>query len=51
MLRVRAGWMQWRNAIGFLRDKKIQLRLKGKFYRSVIRQLCYIVSSVGPTCP
>ena len=35
--RIKAGWMKWRSASGFLCDRKIPLRLKGKFYRTAIR--------------
>ena len=35
--RIRAGWMKWRSASGFLCDRKIPLRLKGKFYRTAVR--------------
>ncbi|RCV37508.1 hypothetical protein SETIT_8G068600v2 [Setaria italica] len=29
--------MKWRQASGILYDKRVQLKLKGKFYRTVIR--------------
>jgi len=35
--RVVCGWMKWREALGVLCDKKILMRLKGEFYRSVVR--------------
>ena len=35
--RIRAGWMKWRSASRFLCDRKIPLRLKGKFYRTAVR--------------
>ena len=35
--RVQAGWNNWRSASGVLCDKKVPLRLKGKFHRTVIR--------------
>ncbi|WMV15276.1 hypothetical protein MTR67_008661 [Solanum verrucosum] len=35
--RIGVAWMKWRNASGVLCDKKIPPRLKGKFYRVVVR--------------
>nr|XP_027222801.1 uncharacterized protein LOC113814926 [Penaeus vannamei] len=35
--RVQAGWNNWRSASRVLCDKKVPLRLKGKFHRVVIR--------------
>ena len=35
--RVQAGWMKWKKASGFICDKKVPLKLKGKFYRAAIR--------------
>ena len=35
--RIKAGWLKWRNALGVLCDRKIPLKLKGKFYRTTIR--------------
>jgi len=34
--RIKYGWMKWREASGVLCDKKISMRLKDKFYRSVV---------------
>ncbi|KAE8681859.1 Detected protein of unknown function [Hibiscus syriacus] len=34
---VEAGWLKWRAATGVLCDKKVPLKLKGKFYRMAIR--------------
>ena len=35
--RISAGWLKWRQASAVLCDKKVSQRLKGKFYRTVIR--------------
>nr|XP_009622333.1 uncharacterized protein LOC104113756 [Nicotiana tomentosiformis] len=35
--RIGAGWMSWRHASGVLCDKSMTPRLKGKFYRVVVR--------------
>jgi hypothetical protein len=35
--RIKAGWMKWRQASGILCDKRVQQKLKGKFYRMAIR--------------
>ncbi|KAG5593624.1 hypothetical protein H5410_034856 [Solanum commersonii] len=35
--RIGVAWMKWRLASGVLCDKKIPSRLKGKFYRVVVR--------------
>ncbi|KAG5604997.1 hypothetical protein H5410_026489, partial [Solanum commersonii] len=35
--RIGVAWMKWRPASGVLCDKKIPYRLKGKFYRVIVR--------------
>ncbi|KAK8956527.1 hypothetical protein KSP39_PZI001305 [Platanthera zijinensis] len=35
--RIQAGWLKWRGASGILCDRKVPLKLKGKFYRTAIR--------------
>jgi len=35
--RIQARWLKWRRASGVLCDKKVPLKLKGKFYRTVVR--------------
>ena len=45
--RIQAGWVKWRLASGILCDRKIPQKLKGNFYRTVIRPECYMVHNVG----
>ena len=35
--RIQARWLKWRRASGVLCDKKVPLKLKGKFYRAAVR--------------
>ena len=35
--RIKAGWIKWRSATGVLCDRRIPVKLKGKFYRTAIR--------------
>ncbi|KAK8944698.1 hypothetical protein KSP39_PZI008342 [Platanthera zijinensis] len=35
--RIQAGWLKWRGAAGLLCDRKVPLKLKGKFFRTTIR--------------
>ena len=35
--RIQVGWVEWRNASGILCDRKIPVKLKGKFYKTAIR--------------
>ena len=49
MVRFIKGWMKGRAATGVLCDKKIPLRLKGKFYRTAIRPAMLYGSECCPT--
>ena len=35
--RIKVGWLKWRSASGVLCDRRIPVKLKGKFYRTAIR--------------
>jgi len=35
--RIQVGWLKWRRTYGVLCDKKVPLKLKGKFYRTTVR--------------
>jgi hypothetical protein len=35
--RIKAGWLKWCQASGILCDPRVPLKLKGKFYRTMIR--------------
>jgi len=35
--RIKAGWVKWKSATGFLCDRGMPNKLKGKFYRTAIR--------------
>ncbi|GJW09732.1 retrovirus-related pol polyprotein LINE-1 [Tanacetum coccineum] len=39
--RIGVGWMKWRAASGVMCDRRIPLKLKGKFYRVAIRPAMY----------
>ncbi|PKA63279.1 ubiquitin-protein ligase E3 C [Apostasia shenzhenica] len=35
--RIQAGWVKWRNASDVLSDRKISSKIKGKFYKTVVK--------------
>ena len=35
--RIQAGWMSWKKVFGFLCERKLSARIKGKMYKSVVR--------------
>jgi hypothetical protein len=35
--RIKSGWLKWRQASGVLCDPMVSLKLKDKFYRTMIR--------------
>ena len=35
--RIQAGWISWKKVSGFLCDRKLSARVKGKMYKSVVR--------------
>ncbi|XP_016566975.1 uncharacterized protein LOC107865153 [Capsicum annuum] len=47
--RTGAGWMKWKLASGFLCDKNVPLKLKGKFYRVVVRPTMLYGAKYWPT--
>jgi hypothetical protein len=47
--RIKAEWMKWRQASGILCDKRVQQKLKGKFYRTAIRPIMLYGAECWPT--
>jgi hypothetical protein len=47
--RIKVGWLKWRQASGVLCDPWVPLKLKGKFYRTVIRPAMLYGAEYWPT--
>ena len=47
--RIKAGWIKWQQACGILCDKRVPQKLKGKFYRTVIRPAMLYGAECWPT--
>jgi hypothetical protein len=47
--RIKSGWLKWRQASDVLCDPRVSLKLKGKFYRTVIRPVMLYGAECWPT--
>jgi hypothetical protein len=47
--RIKAGWLKWHQASGVLCDPRVPLKLKDKFYRTVIRPAMLYGAECWPT--
>jgi hypothetical protein len=47
--RIKAGWLKWHQASGVLCDTKLPLKLKCKFYMTVIRRAMLYRAECWPT--
>jgi hypothetical protein len=45
--KIKAVWLKWRQAFGVLCDPRVPLKLKHKFYRTVIRSAMLYGVNVG----
>lgn len=44
--RIQCRWMKWRSALGVLYDRKVPLKLKGKYYCIIIiYKTCNVVGT------
>jgi hypothetical protein len=46
---IKADWLKWCQASGVLCDPRVPLKLKGKFYRTVIRSVMLYRAEYWPT--
>ena len=46
--RIQAGWKSWRDISGVLCDKKMQVKLKGKVYKTFVRPVMTYRAEAGP---
>jgi hypothetical protein len=47
--RIKADWLKWRQASDVLCDLRVSLKLKDKFYRTVIRPVMLYITEYWPT--
>jgi hypothetical protein len=47
--RIKVGWLKWHQAFGVLYDPRVPLKLKGKFYRTMIRPVMLYGVECWPT--
>lgn len=47
--RVQSGWMNWRKASGLLCDKRVNAKVKGKFYKTAVRPAMMYGAESWPT--
>jgi hypothetical protein len=47
--RIKAGWLKWHQASGILCDPRVPLKLKDKFYRTVIKSVMLYVAECWST--
>jgi hypothetical protein len=47
--RIKAGWLKWHQASGILCDPRVPLKIKDKFYRTVIKSVMLYVAECWST--